>query len=525
MDIGVRLIVSLVDRATAGVRGLSQRLGALGDRAGVGRVAAAFANTTTAAAALGATAARTSGRLALLGGGAGLVFKNQFVDLAAEFERYRAVLTALEGSNEAAEKAMAWVSEFAAKTPLEIDGVMEAYTKLKAFGLDPMAGTLQALTDANAKLGGNQASLEGIALAVGQAWAKQKLQGEEILQLVERGIPVWDLLAKVTGKEGEALQKLVSDGKVGRAEMAKLVEEMGRWGDGAALQQSKTWEGMVSNLLDQWMRFRLAVMQSGVFDWLKEKLSGLLAAVDEMAANGQLKQWAQETGEAILNGFRTAWEAGKGLWEVLKGIGSGLARLAEQVGGWTPVMAGIAAIMGGPLLLAVANLGLALSSLGVALLATPIGWFLITVAAIAAAVVDWNSETSYLRQTWESLVGWLSSIDLGAVGSAIIESLTAAVKAGWNNLVGWLQGAIASLTSMIPSWVGGLFGSQKLVGAPHVTGEPIKPIAAPATGGKGAEVSGRVKVEVEDARTRVTKVESKGGLGLDAAYTGQAMAH
>ncbi len=49
--------------------------------------------------------------------------------------------------------------------------------------------------------------LNGISLAVGKAWAKQKLQGEEIMMLLERGVPVWELLEKVTGKNVQAFAK------------------------------------------------------------------------------------------------------------------------------------------------------------------------------------------------------------------------------------------------------------------------------------------------------------------------------
>ncbi|MCW7554954.1 tape measure protein [Endozoicomonas gorgoniicola] len=63
--------------------------------------------------------------------------------------------------------------------------VADAFTALKNFGLDPMDGTLQAIVDQTSKLGGGMERLNGISLALGQAWAKQKLQGEEILQLVE----------------------------------------------------------------------------------------------------------------------------------------------------------------------------------------------------------------------------------------------------------------------------------------------------------------------------------------------------
>ncbi|WP_134984332.1 tape measure protein, partial [Aeromonas hydrophila] len=68
--------------------------------------------------------------------------------------------------------------------------------------------------------------VQGISLALGQAWAKQKLQGEEILQLIERGVPVWQMLEQVTGKNTAELQKLSEAGKLGRETISALMNEI-----------------------------------------------------------------------------------------------------------------------------------------------------------------------------------------------------------------------------------------------------------------------------------------------------------
>ena len=76
--------------------------------------------------------------------------------------------------------------------------------------------------------------LQGIASALGQAYAKQKLQTEEILQLVERGVPVWGMLEKITGKNAAQLSKLASEGRLGRDVIAALTKEIGASAEGAA---------------------------------------------------------------------------------------------------------------------------------------------------------------------------------------------------------------------------------------------------------------------------------------------------
>ncbi len=216
------------------------------------------------------------------------------IGYGSKFETLQIQLNSVMGSIEAGEKATAWIKDFTKNTPYQLDGVSNAFVKLKAFGLDPMDGTMQAIADQAAALGGGQEKLEGIVLAVGQAWAKQKLQGEEILQLVERGVPVWDMLAKVTGKNTKELQKLSEKGELGRDVIAGLVKEMGKMTDGAAQSQMDTWAGLVSNAKDTIAEFFNEIAQSGSLDYFKAQLKSVLDTVKEMAANGELKAWAQD---------------------------------------------------------------------------------------------------------------------------------------------------------------------------------------------------------------------------------------
>ncbi|MCH4295568.1 tape measure protein [Shewanella sp. 3B26] len=218
-----------------------------------------------------------------------------------QFERLGVQFQALMGSIEGGKQATAWVKEFAKNTPLQLEEVSQVFVKLKAFGLDPMNGSMQAVVDQALKLGGSFQEVEGIALALGQAWAKQKLQGEEILQLVERGVPVWDMLANITGKNTQELQKLSEQGKLGRDVIQQLMDEMGRSSAGSAAAQMALLSGQVSNLQDNLSQFYDLVAQSGALDWLKSQLSELNAEFAVMATDGRLKEWAQAFSDTIVS--------------------------------------------------------------------------------------------------------------------------------------------------------------------------------------------------------------------------------
>jgi len=217
-----------------------------------------------------------------------------------QFEGMQTQLTALMGSIEGGEKATDWIKQFTRDTPLQLQDVTQAFTLLKAFGLDPMDGTLQAITDQSEKLGGGMEKLTGISSALGQAWAKQKLQGEEILQLVERGVPVWDLLEKVTGKNTEQLQKLSSAGRLGRDVISDLIKEIGSAAEGSAAANMTRLTGIVSNLKDVASDFLDRIARSGAMEYVKEQLLSVAQAIDQMDKDGRLDALAESLSTAFI---------------------------------------------------------------------------------------------------------------------------------------------------------------------------------------------------------------------------------
>lgn len=219
-----------------------------------------------------------------------------------QFENLQNRLTSLMGSLEGGEQATAWIKRFAKDTPLQLSDVTDAFALLKAYGVDPMNGSLKAIEDQSEKLGGGLERLEGISTALGQAWAKEKLQTEEILQLIERGVPVWDMLGKVTGKTTSQLQDLATKGKLGRDVIQALIDEMGRSSEGAAAKAMGTLTGLVSNLADTATDFLGRIANSGALDYAKNKLKELGQTIAQMDADGRLDKLAKGLSDAFVQG-------------------------------------------------------------------------------------------------------------------------------------------------------------------------------------------------------------------------------
>lgn len=251
----------------------------------------------------------------------GLDLVGDIVKTGAKFETLGAQLKTLYGDSAQAQTALDWIGQFTKDTPFELDGVTQGFVKLKAFGLDPMDGTMQAIVDQSSALGASQENLQGIVLALGQAWTKQKLQGDEILQLVNQGVPVWDLLAKATGKNTAELQDLSQKGQLGRDVIRALITEMGKVNAGASAEQMKTFNGQLSNLKDTWTQFENTVAKSGLLDYLKNELDTINTRLAQMAASGELKARAKEISDSLISMISTIESVGTTLYDLRQEIG------------------------------------------------------------------------------------------------------------------------------------------------------------------------------------------------------------
>ena len=278
------------------LEGMAGRMGILGN-------AMAALGPAGLAAAAGIVAA--GGAIAAAGYGV-TKFVGGVVDTGRQFENFRMQLTALEGSSAGAEKALNFAQKMAKTTALSMPEVVQAYAQLRAFGIDPTAGSLQALVDTAAKQGKGFEQVSGMALALGQAWTKTKLQGDEALQLIERGVPVWDLLSKATGRSVVELQKLSEKGLLTRKAISILIAEMGKASTGASDRFSKAWDGLVSNLGDSWIAFQRLVGDTGVFSALEGILRRVAGYVDSLDSSGALQRIAKVIGEPLTMAFQGA---------------------------------------------------------------------------------------------------------------------------------------------------------------------------------------------------------------------------
>ena len=207
------------------------------------------------------------------------------LDTNRAMEALRAQLVSVTGSAIGAQKAFTFIQNFATSTPYEIEGLTKAFITLQNYGIKPTKQVMEAVTNQASKLGGEQQTLEGIVRALGQAYAKGKLQAEEMLQLAERGVPVYDLLSQVTGKNAAQLQDMAQKGELTRDVLERLIGKMGELSSGANANAMDTLNGKISNLSDAWHQFEDAL--------LNDKSEGIIKSIVD-SITGQLSRMTAE---------------------------------------------------------------------------------------------------------------------------------------------------------------------------------------------------------------------------------------
>ena len=256
------------------------------------------------------------------------------INTSAEFEVYQATLETVEGSAEKAAASLDWVSEFAKTTPYDVAQVTESFIRMRAYGLDPMDGSLRAVGDAASAMG--RTIMDGVeAIADATTGENERLKA-------------FGITTEVAGKKitytwrenGKELKKTLDKNGV---EIAKFLQEnFERRFGGAMDKQSKTWNGMVSNIGDSWTDFQRRIGDAGFFDAAKGQLQRLVDFIARLDADGTLDRWAQSISDSLttvvnfIGGFvdRVALNLGTiadllnanaEAWNILKAVALGLA--------------------------------------------------------------------------------------------------------------------------------------------------------------------------------------------------------
>jgi tape measure domain-containing protein len=237
------------------------------------------------------------------------------IKTAAQMETANIAFTTMLGSADKAKSFLGDLSKFAAKTPFDLPGLQTSAQSLISIGIDsskviPIMTTLGNVTSG---MGTGAEGIQRATVAIQQMNAAGRISAEDLNQLRDAGIPVFDLLTAATGKTTAEIAEMAGKGKLGREEMEQLMAalESGKGLErfnGMMEAQSQSMSGLWSTLQDTFS-VGMADAITPLIPLIKGGLGGAIALTESLMP--KLKFGLTELVGGIRS-FGAAWAANDG---------------------------------------------------------------------------------------------------------------------------------------------------------------------------------------------------------------------
>ena len=301
------------------------------------------------------------------------------------------ITTLLRGDVEKAKALYAQLSNYGVKTPYDKAGLIEAQKTMMSFGLSSefAFGKLKNIGDIAM---GDVQKMQSLSLAFAQATSAGKLQGQDLMQMINAGFNPLQVISERTGESMAQLKERMSKGGISAQELAQAFEwatdKQGLFYQGAE-KAGQTLSGKFNKMMDSITELALKVY---------EAISPVLSPLVDLAA------------------------------VIFSSIGGGIGWLIEKFQEGNPIIWGIAGAIGiftTALILhntytAIATawqnrLTWAVIKTNLAFLANPITWIIVGIIALIAIIAycivgvsGWGKAWEYtvqgMKYSWEAFV-------------------------------------------------------------------------------------------------------------------------
>ena len=301
------------------------------------------------------------------------------------------ITTLLRGDVEKAKALYAQLSDYGIKTPYDKAGLIEAQKTMMSFGLSSefAFGKLKNIGDIAM---GDAQKMQSLSLAFAQATSAGKLQGQDLMQMINAGFNPLQVISERTGESMAQLKERMSKGSISAQELAQAFEwatdKQGLFYQGAE-KAGQTLSGKFNKMMDSITELALKVY---------EAISPVLSPLVDLAA------------------------------VIFSSIGGGIGWLIEKFQEGNPIIWGIAGAVGiftTALILhntytAIATawqnrLTWAVIKTNLAFLANPITWIIVGIIALIAIIAycivgvsGWGKAWEYtvqgMKYSWEAFV-------------------------------------------------------------------------------------------------------------------------
>lgn len=260
----IQIEIKALDNASRVLKKIEKSLGPLGRK--VGGIDKEFDKVDRSIKKTSSSFGKLKG---LLGGaiavGGIAAFGKAVISSSAAAQDLQTALTTVTGSAGEADKAFKFIRKFTETTPFQVDSVANSFIKLKNAGLEPSAELMTTLGNAASISSDKVGALEAITNLYSRTVAGG-LGVEELDQLNDRGIPVYDILSKKLNIARMDVGKFGKTAEGAAKVTAALTEGFNERFGGGMEAASKTLNGRFSTLKDTMDGLLIKVGEGGLSD-------------------------------------------------------------------------------------------------------------------------------------------------------------------------------------------------------------------------------------------------------------------
>lgn len=247
-----------------------------------------------------------------------LGWQKTIMDAAGEIERLEVMMRGMSSAATEVERnlealnASKFITDFAQNAPFRMEALTDTFVKLKTVGIDPMNGSMRALTDSVAHFGGDSDILHRASVAIQQMMGKGVISMEELRQQLGEAVPsAMQIMARSMKMTVGELVGAIETGTVeSSTAIRKMLSEMAMTFDGSGVRMMTTWQGVLQSMETRWKLFLKDIAgDTGDGTSYFNTIKGMVDELSQWMVSAEAKRFAAEMSEAMstmANAIKTA---------------------------------------------------------------------------------------------------------------------------------------------------------------------------------------------------------------------------
>ena len=530
------LIIKAVDRVTAPLRGIFGKVkaasagisGAL-DRTGLPIFANSLKGVGGAVGGVGKAVGSSAKRVLALGATVGITG----AALNSFFQGFADVTGA--------------IGDTAERTGISRERFQELgfAAKLTGSSAETLGGALQKMQiNVGAATAGSKELKEmfkGLGINIKDASGKLKSSDALFDTFVDRISKIKDpslqaqAAVKIFGKSATELLPLIRGGSAGLKEMSDEARRLGLVISDDAVREGETFGDTLDTI-----HAALSGVGNTIGSALVPQLNKLGSQLIETIVKyrPQIEAFATSFAENLPGNIEKVTGFLGDLYDGVQPVIRVFESLADTFGAANLIFTALGLYIGGGLVVSLYSLAVALKGVGAALLTTPVGWFLVAVAAIAGAAYivykNWDAIAKFFEEKWGRVKAAFSDGIINGIVKVWLEyNPVRLMMEAFNGLIKYLTGwdlgailgakiadAVAAIKNGLPDWAKDLLG----IGDVNVSTPDVSSSGSPVANGRLADPSSGIGSRLLEPYSAQGQSRSVAELGQRAARIGQTSA-